>query len=141
VDIDLSFDEPGSKQSLYFGREGPAAGFCSGDVQRLDAEAVARRDQKAEGSVIEKEGKLAAKVFVEAFAVLEIEMDYQFRVTVTRESRALSLKLAALSLEIVYLTVTHQSETTIMTVQRLGAGLQVDDGQASVTQPEMPVGF
>jgi hypothetical protein len=68
-------------------------------------------------------------------------MDYQFRVTVTRKSRALSLKLTALSLEIVYLTVTHQSETTIMTVQRLGASLQVDDGQASVTQPEMAVGF
>jgi hypothetical protein len=68
-------------------------------------------------------------------------MNYQFRVSVSRESRALSLKLAALSLEIVYLAVTHESEPTIMAVQWLSASLQVDDGQASVTQTEMPVGL
>jgi hypothetical protein len=68
-------------------------------------------------------------------------MDDQFRVTVRGEATAFFLKLAALPLEIVYLSVTHQSETSIMTVKWLGASLQVDDGQASVAQPEMPVGF
>jgi len=68
-------------------------------------------------------------------------MDYQFRVTLTRESSALSLKLAALSLEIVQLTVAHESDATIMTAHWLSASFQVDDGQASVTQPKMPIGI
>jgi len=68
-------------------------------------------------------------------------MDDQFRVSVAHESTAVSLKLAALSLEIVYLTVAHEYESPVITVQWLSASIQVDDGQASVTQPEMPVGL
>ena len=61
-------------------------------------------------------------MFVEAFAVLEIEMDYQFRVTVTRESRALSLKLARCRSKSYISRYTPEPES-IMTVQWLGASL------------------
>ena len=102
--------------------------------ERLDPEAIARRDEPPAPRVPEDERDLAAEVLDERVAVLLVEMDDELAVAPGAEAVPLRLELPAGALEVVELSVDDGDDAPVLVGERLRAALDVDDREAPVPE-------
>ena len=119
------------QHALDFGGEDELARRGRGIVQRLDAEHVARAEQRFRLRVPDDKGKHTAQLFHQLPpAVLLIAVQQHLGVTVRRKGMPRRDKLLAQRLEVVNFTVVDQHQALVLVVHRLRAVREVDDAQA-----------
>ena len=103
--------------------------------ERLEAEAVARREQRTGLLVPDHEGELAAQVLQAARAVVLVEVERDLAVGAGAEAVSLRFELGADALEVVELAVDDDVQPTVLARDRLVA-LGVVDHQQRVAQSD-----
>jgi hypothetical protein len=105
-------------------------------VERLDAEAVARREQQFVALVPEHEGELAAQMAqaVRAFFFVQVKDDLAVRARA--QAMTAHDELALIALVVVKLAVDDDVERLVLVRDRLVAGRQVDDAEARVSEAD-----
>ena len=115
---------------LHLGGEAHAP-RVGGEEQRLDAEPVARDQERAAPRIPQREREHPTQALEAADAELLVEMDDDLDVAAAREDVALALELGAQRLEVVDLTVAHHPHRAVFVGDRLVAGGEVDDRQTA----------
>ena len=113
------------EERLRLGREVQRAGVFHVE-ERLEAEAVARREERAGLLVPDHEGELAAQVFQAAGAVFLVEVERDLTVGAGAEAVPLRLELGSDALEVVELAVDDDVEPPVLARDRLVAVGVVD---------------
>ena len=101
-------------------------------VERLDAEAIPRREDEAVPLVPEHEGELTAQVAEAVGALLLVEVEKYLAVGARTQAVAAHDELALVASVVVELTVHDDVELLILVGDRLVAGGEVDDAEPRV---------
>src|SRR5439155_26558764 len=101
-------------------------------VERLDAEAITRREDEAVPLVPEHEGELTAQVAEAVGALLLVEVEKYLAVGARTQAVAAHDELALVASVVVELTVHDDVELLILVGDRLVAGGEVDDAEPRV---------
>ena len=112
-----------------------------GPVERLDAQRIARQQQRALLGVPQAEGEHAAQLLHHVGAAVGIELQQHLGVGAAAEGVAARGQFLAQLAVIVDLAVEGDGVAAAGAVHRLRAGLaQVDDGEPLMGEPRAPVG-
>ena len=104
-------------------------------VERLDAETVARSEQRPVALIPDRERELAAQRVDDAGAMLLVEMEGDLAVGAGAERVAARIRSSrAETLEIVELAVGDELKPPGLVGDRLTAGLEVHDAQARMAE-------
>src|SRR5438128_1205800 len=107
-------------------------------VQRLFAHVITSGDQSAPPFVPDEYGEHPTEIAEALDTALLVEVRDDLRVRSGREAVALRFEPEAQALEIVDLSVEHDSDASVLVVDRLRAGDEIDDAEATVTQGGQP---
>ena len=121
-------------ERLHLGREVEGS-VVDRVVQRLDAEAVARREQRAVAVIPDGVRELTAQRMHGPRALRFIEMQRDLAIRARSEGVPLALELRADALEVVELAVVNQVKPAVLARDRLVARRQVDDAETRVPEP------
>src|SRR5262249_27549164 len=127
------------EQRLRFGCEQYVAAD-HGVEERLDAEAIARRDQPAAPFIGDDDSKFSAQMMDEFCAVLLVKMERDFAVAVGRERNALPRELGADRLVAVELAIDDAAHIAPRIDDRLVAIHEPDDAEPDMTERHAAVG-
>ena len=100
-------------------------------VQRLDADAIARDEQRARSRVPDREAEHAAQPGDRVRAPLLVGVNDDFGVGRRVERWPAASSSRAQLAEVVDLAVEHDPDRAVLVVNRLMAGRQIDDAQAA----------
>ncbi len=127
--------EPGvQQQRLDLGREQQVPVRQQRVVQRLDAQAVARKEERLAVAIPQCEGKHAAEAFHAALAPRLPGMHDHLGVAARVEAVTERLQLRYQRLVVVDLAVVDDDDRAILVVERLLAGREVDDREAAMAE-------
>ena len=108
-------------------------------VERLDAEAIPRGEERVVEAVPEGEGELAAQFAQAGRAEVLIEVQSDLAVGAGAEAVATALEVALYAFEVVELAVDDDPQALVLAGDRLLAGGQVDDAESGMAQPDPPI--
>src|SRR5439155_3854837 len=114
------------------------AGSVPGVIQRLDSQPVARQEQLRAARVPDREGKHTAQVSHAVFAEGVVGVEDRFGVARRAEPISPGCELIAKRTEVVDLAVEYDGEGPVLAQHRLASGLQINDLQTPVPQPDRP---
>src|SRR5262249_38925257 len=100
-------------------------------VERLDAQAIAGQKQLPVPFVPDRQPEHAAEVVDAALTIFFIQMDDGLGIARGVKDMAAALQLAAELLEVVDFAVEDYPDRSVLVVNRLAAGLGVDDAEAA----------
>ena len=124
------------EQRLQLRAEDHAAAGQFGEVERLDADPIARQHQPPRRRVPDGEGKHAAELLDAALAPLLVAVDDDLGVGAGAELVAMANEFGAHLREVVNLAVEDGPDGAVLVGQRLIAGRQIDDAQPAMAQPD-----
>ena len=104
-------------------------------VEWLNTDAVSRQEKQLFALVPKSKGEHPSKPFHTISPHLFIEMNDHLRICVGFKGMTTSFKLGSELGEIINLTVVDHPYRTVFVTHWLGATLQANDGETSVTQP------
>ena len=128
VDVQIARQVRRFEQRLDLRAEKEAA-VDHGIVQRLDADAVARDQERARTHVPDREAKHPSQPPDRRHAPLFVRVNDRLRVSRRIEPVSCLLELVPKFTEVVNLAVEHNPNRTVLVVDRLVPGRQVDDAQ------------
>ena len=108
-------------------------------VERLDAEAIPRREERVVEAVPEGEGELAAQLAQAGRAEVLIEVQSDLAIGAGAEAVASALEVLLYALEVVELAIDDDPQALVLAGDRLLAGGQVDDAESGMAEPDPPI--
>jgi hypothetical protein len=137
VPVELRLDQPAGDQRLGLAGEAQAPGVEM-PVERLDAEAVARREQAPPARVPEGEAEHPVEPPEARLSQVLVEMEDDLGVAPRPEDVA-ARQLVAEVVVVVDLAVEDEPERPVLVRHGLPAGVRIDDGKPRVTQDDAPL--
>ena len=124
---------PGGEQGLDLGRQTQRAAIVM-VVQRLDAEAVARREQQLVALVPQREGEFPAQLMQAVGPELVIQVQGDFAVGTGLQPITALAQLVLYAFKVVKLAVDDDPQRAVLIADRLRAAFRIDNTEPGVPQ-------
>ncbi len=131
--VEFRCDETACENGLHLGPKYEAIRETR-EIERLDSEPVARRDELLLCLVVEQESELAPQMLKAAKTIFLIEIKDDLGIALRPEAIAFALERNPDSFEIVNLAIRCKDEAPILAFQRLCPGREINDGKTRVSK-------